>query len=91
MQMRFWFYPCFLLLLGGCTTTPFSAPSTPADQQLFVLGMEEVNLQGDVPPAFSSLQETYPESFQETESAKGACEGKDCGADRKHYPDKRIA
>jgi len=62
MQMRFWFYPCFLLLLCGCATTPFFAPSTPADQQLFVQGMEEVNLQGDLPPAFSSLQETYPDS-----------------------------
>jgi hypothetical protein len=62
MQMRFWFYPCFLLLLGGCTTTSFFAPSTPADQQLFVQGMEEVNLQGDLPPALSALQETYPES-----------------------------
>jgi hypothetical protein len=62
MAMRFWFYPCFLLLLGGCTTTPFFAPSTPVDQQLFVQGMEEVNLQRDVPPAFSALHETYAES-----------------------------
>ena len=62
MAMRFWFYPCFLLLLCGCTTTPFFARSTPADQELFIRGMEEVNLRGDVPPAFSSLRETYPES-----------------------------
>jgi hypothetical protein len=62
MAMRFWFYPCLLLLLGGCTTNPFIARPTPADQQLFARGMEEVSLQGDFPPALSSLQETYPES-----------------------------
>lgn len=35
---------------------------TPADQQLFVLGMDEFNTKDGMPDAFAMLQQQYPDS-----------------------------
>lgn len=51
-----------IALLCGCAISPIETYFTPADEQLFVRGMAEINLQGEAPAAFAILRERYPES-----------------------------
>ncbi len=60
--MRVLSYLCFLLILCGCVSRPLPAFLTPRDQQLFVMGMAEVDAKMETPAAFVTLQQTYPES-----------------------------
>ncbi|ABA89529.3 hypothetical protein Pcar_2290 [Syntrophotalea carbinolica DSM 2380] len=60
--MRFLFYLFLIFFLCGCASRPLPAFLTPDDQQLFVQGMTDLDLQGDPPAAFASLQQSHPES-----------------------------
>ncbi len=60
--MRVLSYLCLLLLLCGCAARPLPAFLTPKDQQLFVQGMAEVEVNVVSPAAFVTLQRTYPNS-----------------------------
>lgn len=61
--MRLFFCLFLILFLCGCASRPLPAFLTPADQQLFVQGMAELDAQGDPPEAFVSLQQSHPESL----------------------------
>lgn len=51
-----------LILLTACTGTSRPMWLTPADQQLFVLGMEALDSGEGLPAAFATLQGRYPDS-----------------------------
>lgn len=55
---------CFSLfiLLSACTVSSTPMWLTPADQQLFVLGMDEFSAKNGKPDAFVRLQQRYPDS-----------------------------
>ncbi len=60
--MRAFFCICLLVALVSCTGASPPVWMIPADQQLFVLGMEEFLIKEGEPEAFAMLQDRYPES-----------------------------
>lgn len=62
MIMRLLFFLSLLVLLTACAGGSFPVWLTPADQQLFVQGMEGFDATGEVPDAFAVLQQNYPDS-----------------------------
>lgn len=60
--MRLFLCFSFLILLSACTVGSPPTWLTPADQQLFVLGMDEFNAKDGMPDAFVILQQRYPDS-----------------------------
>ncbi|OEU52874.1 MAG: hypothetical protein BA871_13945 [Desulfuromonadales bacterium C00003096] len=60
--MRLFLCLSLLLLLTACTAGFLPRWLIPADQQLFVQGIEGVDTIGEVPDAFATLQQRYPDS-----------------------------
>ncbi len=60
--MRLFLCLSLLFLLTACTGGSLPVWLTPADQQLFVQGMDEIDAKGEVPDAFATLQQRYPDS-----------------------------
>lgn len=50
------------LLLSACTSVSFSPLRTPADQQLFIQGLEQIDAGESKPAAFATLQQDHPAS-----------------------------
>lgn len=60
--MRLFLCLSLLLQLTACTVGSPPMWLTPADQQLFVLGMQELEVKEAMPDSFAMLQQRYPES-----------------------------
>ncbi len=66
--MRLLFCFSLFLLLTACTAGSLPLRLTPADQQLFVLGMEELDAKEGILDAFATLQQHYPDSLWTTKA-----------------------
>ncbi len=60
--MRFLPYLFFLVLFSGCNFASSVIGLSPSDKDLFLQGMDDLNVQGTPPPTFSLLQESSSES-----------------------------
>ncbi len=60
--MRLFLCLSLLFLFTGCTGAGMPVWLTPADQQLFVQGMDEFAVKGELPDDFAVLQQRYPDS-----------------------------
>jgi septal ring factor EnvC (AmiA/AmiB activator) len=58
------FLPClfFLILFSGCNFASSAIGLSPSEKDLFLRGMDELNVKGDPPAAFALLQESTPDS-----------------------------
>lgn len=56
--------PCllFLVLFSGCNFVSPAIGLSPSDKDLFLRGMDELNVRGNPPATFALLQESSPES-----------------------------
>lgn len=62
MTMRLFLCISLLIFLTSCTGVSTPMWMTPADQQLFVQGMDEFEIKEEEPEAFDMLQDRFPES-----------------------------
>jgi septal ring factor EnvC (AmiA/AmiB activator) len=60
--MRFLSCLLVLLLFSGCNFASSAIGLSPSDRDLFVRGMDELNVQGNPPATFALLQQSSPES-----------------------------